>query len=166
MLLESNLVTIGVVSDTHLKSKDVRFNNLVEEFFSHCDLIIHAGDLVSDEIFSDITIPFIAVRGNMDFESKFPLKRELNFNGVSVGVIHGYSSPFGIEKRIKREFENVDCIVYGHTHKAHIEMIDGVLFFNPGSPFRSIWTSKQTVGYLYVENGNIRGEIKEIKFRG
>jgi len=45
----------------------------------------------------------------------------------------GYFRPHrGLARSLRRRFPEADVIVYGHTHRAHIETIDGVLLFNPG----------------------------------
>ncbi len=90
-----NKTLIGVISDTHLSAVDDIFLKLCETYFSHCDYVIHAGDLVSDDILLVIKKPVIAVRGNMDFRSTLPLKRVLEVDGRKIGVIHGYGAPQG-----------------------------------------------------------------------
>jgi hypothetical protein len=34
---------------------------------------------------------------------------------------------------LRRRFPEADVIVFGHTHRSHIELIDGALLFNPGA---------------------------------
>jgi hypothetical protein len=63
-----------------------------------------------------------------------------------------------MEKEIIKEFEDIDCLVYGHTHQAENKMIDGVLFFNPGSPTDRRFAMYNSIGIL--ETGEkITGEI-------
>ncbi len=159
-----NKVLVGVFSDTHLNNVNNRFISLVNENFAHCNCTIHAGDIVNDDILSVIEMPVYAVRGNMDFSSKFPIKRVITILNKKIGIIHGYGHPDGIQERIKREFENdnLDCIVFGHTHCPQNEVIDGILFFNPGSPFENRWASKKSIGYLEINENSINGIIKEL----
>ena len=45
----------------------------------------------------------------------------------------GYFRPHrGLPRALRRRFPNADAIVYGHTHRARVETLDGVLLFNPG----------------------------------
>ena len=45
----------------------------------------------------------------------------------------GYFRPHrGLPRALKHRFPNADAIVYGHTHRARVETIEGVLLFNPG----------------------------------
>ncbi len=158
----SKEIKIGVVSDTHLVKDDGSFQKLTEKFFKDCDLIVHCGDIVNEEIFLPVKKEIIAVRGNMDISSALPIKREITILEKKIGIIHGYGAPTGIRDRIKKEFQEVDCILYGHTHYPYCNKEDDILFLNPGSAFDRRWAPKNTIGYLYITTDNIRGEIKEI----
>lgn len=152
---------IGVVSDTHLRKSDNRFFYLVKKYFSDCDLIIHAGDIVDIEIFDGIEKEIIAVKGNMDIGINLPSKRVLELENMRIGVVHGYGSPQGIQKRVIGEFEKVDCIVFGHTHFPMVEKVNGILLFNPGSAFDGRYGYKSSIGYLEIVNGLLKTRIEE-----
>lgn len=154
---------IGVVSDTHLDKDNGSFLHLVESFFRDCHLIIHCGDITNEDIFLPIKKEILAVKGNMDIHSKLPTKRELSLLNKKIGIIHGYGSPTGIRDRIKREFDNVDCILYGHTHYPFYGNENGILYLNPGSAFDKRWAPKQTIGFLKITENNIEGRILEIE---
>jgi uncharacterized protein len=47
----------------------------------------------------------------------------------------------------------VAVVVTGHSHKASVEVRDGVLFFNPGSAGPRRFSLPVTVGFLTVEDG-------------
>ncbi|NIY15820.1 MAG: hypothetical protein GWM98_13445, partial [Nitrospinaceae bacterium] len=77
-----------------------------------------------------------AVRGNMDpFVQGVPVKRVIEFAGHRIGLIHGWGPPEGLENRLLKEFcgENLDALVYGHSHYPANHECNGMLFFNPGS---------------------------------
>lgn len=155
---------IGVVSDTHLQGKDNRFYNLVNKYFCNCNMILHAGDIVNTEIFDGIDKNIIAVKGNMDFGINLPYKRVIEVENVRIGLIHGYGAPHGIENKVLKEFENenVDCIVFGHTHKPSIIELEGIRLFNPGSPFDNRYYSKKSIGFIIVNDKEINFRIEEI----
>jgi putative phosphoesterase len=90
----------------------------------------------------------------------FPQKQVIEIGGFRIGLIHGGGAPFGIESRIRDEFDEVDAIVYGHTHTPANQQGKGVFFFNPGSPTRSFWHSA-TLGILHIRE-KIEGEIIKI----
>ena len=156
---------IGILSDTHLIAPLPEFKKSIDHHFRDVDKIIHLGD------FTDIGIArylsgkkeLIAVCGNMDLQeirTEFPTKREVEVSGFRIGLIHGGGPPSGIEARIRDQFDDVDVIIYGHTHTPANHRVKEILFFNPGSPTRP-FAKKGTIGILHLEE-NITGEIIEI----
>lgn len=145
---------IGIISDTHLNISDNRLEKIVENCFCDVDLILHAGDIVELDVLDVFRGKEVyAVSGNMDHDSVravFPGKRILEIEGRRIGLIHGWGSPFGLEEKIMREFENVECIVYGHTHRVMNETREGVLLFNPGSPTDQRFAKHNSVGILDI----------------
>lgn len=143
---------IGVISDTHLRGYDERLARILHEPFRDVDMIMHAGDLV-DEAVLDIFAPrdVRAVCGNMDPPSVRDILPEyllLEIEGYKVALIHGWGSPFGIERRLLEKVGMVDCLIYGHTHQPMNEKRDGVLFFNPGSATDRRFANADTVGII------------------
>lgn len=155
-------MNIGVISDTHLKDVDLRLTTIYEEYFSDVDMIIHAGDLVSPAIVDFFSKkPLHVVQGNMDnaiIRERFPVKAILDVNGFRLGLIHGWGSPFGIEKRIRSEFKDVHVIVYGHSHKPANHMEEGILFFNPGTATGLCMSGSHSIGILSIDK-EVKGTI-------
>jgi uncharacterized protein len=161
---------IGVISDTHLRGPDNRLREIVQTHFSVVDLILHAGDLECHSVlnvFGEKKV--VAVHGNNDSSS---VKRELPREAIvpigrfRIGLIHGDGGfrditdrIVDIEDRIRREFGNVDCIVYGHTHYPANRDRNGILFFNPGTAFARRWDVPNSVGILDVAYDGITGQI-------
>ena len=153
---------IGVVSDTHLREPDSEFKRAIQFHFRDVEKILHAGDFVGWAVADYLSgvKELIAVCGNMDsieIGRAFSRKRVLGLDRFKVGLIHGGGSPFGIESRIRMEFEGVDAIIYGHTHIAVDHWFQGIHFFNPGSPTRS-YGGNGTLGILHLGE-KIEGEI-------
>ena len=156
---------LGILSDTHLIAPHPELKKWVDRHFKDVDKILHLGD------FTDLSIAkylsdqkeLIAVCGNMDLREirdEFPTKKEVEISGFRIGLIHGGGPPFGIEARIREQFDDVDVIVYGHTHTPANHQVKGILFFNPGSPTRT-FARKGTIGILHVEE-KVTGEIIQI----
>ncbi|RLA97472.1 MAG: YfcE family phosphodiesterase [Deltaproteobacteria bacterium] len=104
----------------------------------------------------------IVVSGNMDnpgITNAFPSKHVLKIDEVTIGIIHGWGSTFGIRDRIRTEFSDVQVIVYGHTHQAFNQIENGILFFNPGSPTDTRFTKENSIGIIYVQGKNVHGEL-------
>ncbi len=154
---------IGVISDTHMSQPTAELASLTDGVFADVSMVLHAGDLTRItilEAFSDKEV--IAVCGNMDrydVTQKLPSKEIITVKNYRIGLIHGWGSPKGLEDRIVGDFQDVDAIVYGHTHKAANHIKNGILMFNPGAFSGTfIFGRTRSVGLLSVGDG-IRGSI-------
>jgi len=155
---------IGIISDTHIRSSARLLPNIIYEVFDGVDMILHAGDILIDEVIIELeTIaPVYVVAGNndgYDMLDKYGTKRIIEVSGKRIGLTHG-TSRGRTYMNAYAEFagSKVDCVVYGHSHKPHNEVIGGVLFFNPGSPTSRRFEPRYSLGLLYVEE-DIKGEI-------
>jgi hypothetical protein len=147
---------IGVVADTHFPEFLDRLPERLFEVLRGVDLVIHAGDVNGQETLAALAgiAPVEAVRGDHDRASgDLPLSRELMVEGRRIVVVHGnrnrwieepqtllwtlslgtYHPHPGLARWLRRRFRDSDAIVFGHTHRAHIETVDGTLMFNPGA---------------------------------
>jgi putative phosphoesterase len=146
---------IGAISDTHVASF-AEVPNRILHALAGVDLIIHAGDFVARDVLDGLRQlgEVKAVQGNMDSEELkqlLPEKEILEIEGKRMGIIHGWGSPYGIDERVGGMFDNVDIIVYGHSHQAQNEVKNGILFFNPGR-------AKNSFGILTIGQ-EVSGEI-------
>jgi putative phosphoesterase len=145
---------VGVISDTHLKIFPASLGDSIAKHFEDVDMILHAGDVVELgvlDFFSDKEVKLVA--GNMDswaIKERAPAKQVIPIEGFKVGLIHGWGSPIGIEGRIISEFNDIDILVYGHTHNASSFTRGGVLYFNPGSPTDKHFAIDTTIGILEI----------------
>jgi len=156
---------IGVLSDTHLEKPHSEFKKFIEFHFKDVDQIFHAGDFISWEVTEYLSSlkQLVAVSGNMDpsdIRKAFPQQRVIEACGFRIGLVHGGGAPFGIESRVREQFDEVDMIVYGHTHMPANHRTKKILFFNPGSLTRS-FVGKGTIGILRIGE-KIEGEIIKI----
>ncbi len=153
---------IGVISDTHLKGVSSQLIDIYQEYFSDVDMIIHAGDLVSIEVVDFLSQkPLHIVQGNMDsleVKERFPEKRIVEVSGFRLGVIHGWGSPFGIESRIRSEFNDANVIIYGHSHRSANHIDKGVIFFNPGTADGLSIDGSNSIGILDIGE-TVKGNI-------
>ncbi len=159
-----------VISDTHLKDKNIdrlkQFLDSIEDF----DLIIHCGDLLSYKTYETIIASkkCVAVHGNNDDDRcKAELKEKviINIQGYSIGIFHGHGNKGTTLQRVEKMFDEdaVDIILYGHSHKASIFTQKGILYMNPGSLFykrKEKWCSYIS---LNVEENNLNAEIRFFK---
>jgi putative phosphoesterase len=174
-------VKIGVLSDTHLSSisgiissvKHILRNKrtiddlrkLIGHHFRGIDLIIHAGDFVELAVLEMLQefAPVEAVQGNMDtteIRAALPEKNILQVEDFTIGITHGNGGPQGILERVRAYFkdEDVDAIIFGHTHHPINEIREGILLFNPGSPTDRIFAPYNALGILELSD-KIEGKI-------
>ena len=95
--------------------------------------------------------PLEAVSGNMDdlrIRSRLPYKRVVKVNGFRLGLIHGWGTRSDLETNVGQEFEVVDAIIYGHSHRPVSHWKEGILYFNPGSATQNRGMDYNTMGFL------------------
>jgi len=149
---------IGVISDTHVPERAIGLPSVVLEAFKHVDMVIHAGDLVDLGVLSELSKvcnKVIAVRGNMDEagdHSRLPQKEIIRVNNYKIGVMHGWGHPNKLKDLLSDEFKNddVDVIIFGHSHIPLSEKIGRTLFFNPGSPTDKIFAPYNSYGIIEI----------------
>jgi len=158
---------IGVISDTHFTdtAEGIAFMHaLMAGPLAGVDMLLHAGDLVREEILSAVTdCPVYAVRGNMDHHSTLPSRRVVKAGDKRIGLAHGWGPPAGLAQRLLKEFagESLDALVFGHSHRPLCLDHGGVLLFNPGSAADRRDEPHHTVGILDVGE-QISGRILQL----
>nr|WP_316047281.1 metallophosphoesterase family protein [Planococcus glaciei] len=78
---------------------------------------------------------------------------------MKVGVIHGDGSRKTTEQRAFEAFaeEQVDIIVFGHSHIPVMREVDGITLFNPGSPTDKRKQPQYSFGLLEIgDTWNLR----------
>ncbi len=159
------MTQIGVLSDTHLYQITEEYHKQCRKAFADCSAIIHAGDLTTITALEPFAGKEVfAVSGNMcDYETqkRLPKSRRVAIEGITIGISHGAGNRSNIEERLFDMFPDVDCIVYGHTHRpvCHRDF-GGILMINPGS-FQTIsrYGGAGSYGILTIENDRISGKI-------
>lgn len=157
---------IGVISDTHIPTATASLPAAVFHLFSGVDLILHAGDIVELSVLDELRAiaPVEAVAGNMDSEEvrvRLPHKKLLTIGEYKVGLIHGKYKIDTQREFIRREFDDVDLIVYGHSHAPFWGKVDGVFFLNPGSPTDKRYAPYNSVAILEAGD-ELKAEIIRI----
>jgi len=151
---------VGVLSDTHVPAIQKALPPRVFELFQGVDLILHAGDIVELSVLDELRAiaPVEAVAGNMDATEvhlALPAKKTLSLGKFKVGLIHGKYRIDIQQEMVRKEFSDVDLIVYGHSHTPFWGKVDGLYFLNPGSP-----TDKRYAPYNSVALLEIGEELK------
>ena len=145
---------LGIISDTHgtLPAE-------VHDIFSKVDRIVHAGDIGDEDIIIELeTIaPLTAVFGNTDgFDVRNKVQREAKFelDGLYFTVTHGDQFGQPSARALRQAYPEADVLIYGHTHKAFLELIDKtVTVMNPGSASSPRGDDLPSVGIMETEVG-------------
>lgn len=144
--------TVVIVSDTH---GNMRLLNGLFGIFSEADYIIHLGDTSGDgsklrSMFPDAPDKVILINGNCDGVKLGDDERVIGIEGVKIFATHGhlYSAKTTLQRLAKRAKElGCKLALYGHTHAAREDEIDGVTLINPGNMSRY---SQNSYCYLVV----------------
>lgn len=131
---------IVVFGDTHLlygKRSDL-YDQLVSDL-SGCDLAIHTGDIVSVptlEMLQEMA-EIVAVYGNVCYpELRLRLRRReiVVVDGIRIGILHGDGAQSANHAaRASFPDEDLDLVVFGHSHRRLKETFNDRLLLNPGS---------------------------------
>ncbi len=167
-------VRIGLISDTHIPEAREELWPQVFDAFREVDLILHAGDIHELRVIDELNevAPIYVARGNGDDGSggrdvqpddgRLRDAWSLELGGVSVGLTHVVPIPempphLTLERAIARLFpeKRPEVLIYGDTHVEAVDVVDGVLCVNPGSPTfpHNLNTQFGTIGFLEFENG-------------
>ena len=144
---------VGIISDTHDLLREEVIDNL-----NQCDLIIHAGDICNNDILERLSriTRTIAVKGNNDkgnFESILKEDEFIQVEGKRIYIVHE-------KNNINANLEEVDIIIYGHSHKYNLEIKDNILYVNPGSCGKRRFSLPLTMAIMNIDNEKI--DIKKI----
>ena len=155
-------LNIVVTADTHIPGRGKHLPSKLLTACKTADLIIHAGDFKSIEIYDQLKeyADVVGVYGNVegeDIKSLLPAKQIIDVFGKKIGVVHGHGEKKTTERRALEAFaeDNVDIIVFGHSHIPFVKYFKKTLLFNPGSP-----TDKRTLPYYSYGLLQIEEEIK------
>ncbi|KOP50899.1 MULTISPECIES: metallophosphoesterase family protein [Pseudomonas syringae group] len=136
---------VGVISDTHGLLRPEAIAAL-----EHCDAIIHAGDIGSQDIVEQLAAfaPLHIVRGNNDMTAEWatPIADYLRFDieGWQALLVHDIADvPALLDNSVR-------LVITGHSHKPLIEWRGDVLYLNPGSAGRRRFKLPVTLALLEV----------------
>ena len=156
---------IAVISDTHMPRGPRRIPDACVEHMRAADLILHGGDIATEEVLADIEAigpPVHAVHGNVDsagLRERLPEALTVEAAGVQIAMVHDAGpAPRRIE-RMRKRFPEADALVFGHSHiPLHETASDGFQIFNPGSPTERRRQPRHTMGLARAENGAVSFE--------
>src|SRR2546427_1972228 len=146
---------VGVVADTHCPEFLDRLPDSIFKVLDGVQVVLHAGDVNAASTLDELAriAPVEAVRGDHDTAlDSLPSSREMTVEGRRIVLVHGNRSRWieepqtliwtlslghlhpnkSLPRALLRRFAGADAIVFGHTHRAHVEVRASTLLFNPG----------------------------------
>lgn len=156
------MLKVIILSDTHMPKRAKKLPEKLIAELPTANFIIHAGDWQTMDVFEELSkyAPVDGVAGNVDHEAiinKFGYKKILLLGGKKIGVVHGHGKGKTTEKRAVEAFENddVDVIIYGHSHIPVKKVMEDVHVFNPGSPTDKRRQAQYSYGVMTITSDGI-----------
>jgi putative phosphoesterase len=141
-----------IMSDSHGLTTEI--DDIKNRHIDEVDFMLHCGDSeLSAE--SSALMAFKGVKGNCDFGSNLPEEIIEDLGDIVLYMTHGhlYNVKATLMNLKYRALEvNAKIACYGHSHIAGAEIIDGVLFINPGSIRLPVLRRQKTYAILDMEN--------------
>ena len=131
----------------------------VFDVFREVDHILHGGDVGKWVVVVELQAlaPLTAVYGNTDdleIRSRLPQVAEVELDGFRIVVTHGDQLGKPTPAKLHEAFPGAEIIVYGHTHKPLLELVDKtVTVMNPGGAGAPRFGLQPSVGILELEPG-------------
>lgn len=156
---------IAVIADTHMPRGARRLPQACLKRLEAAELILHAGDVVSAAVLTEIEglgPPVLAVHGNVDeaeLRERLPAERLVEAGGARIAMVHDAGPRTGRVARMRRRFPRADAVVFGHSHEPLHEREGDFQIFNPGSPTERRRAPEHTMGLARVEGGRVSFDL-------
>lgn len=125
-------MNILIVSDSHGLTKEL---DELKRIHKQVDFRIHCGDSELSPDHPSI-LGFETVKGNCDYGNGFPNQRIIDTEKGKILITHGHldNVKSGLIKLKYKAIEaGANIVCFGHSHIMGFEMVEGILFLNPGS---------------------------------
>lgn len=153
---------ILIMSDSHGLVDEIK--DITSRHQAEVDYMIHCGDSelsVSEDVISNMYI----VRGNCDYDSRLVNEIVTEIDGYRFYITHGHlqNVKHTLLNLTYRALENNAHIVcFGHSHIAGAEIVNNILFINPGSIRMPRMRKEKTYVILEIENSIAKLNFYEV----
>ncbi|MDQ3962727.1 MAG: metallophosphatase family protein [Actinomycetota bacterium] len=134
-------------------------------YIETADHILHAGDVVDTAVLDELKAlaPVTVVVGNCD---AFDVRDwgatdevEIELDGIRIAMLHDAGPREGRRARMRKRFPDARVVVFGHSHLPMNDDDGDLLLFNPGSPTWPRRAPFPSMGLLWIEDGDVEGDI-------
>ncbi len=158
------MLTIGLISDTHMPDRWTTLPPAVFDLFQGVDLILHAGDVGELWVLERLArvAPVIAVHGNDEPAEEtvrtLPARQIVHAAERRILLMHGHHPDRDEEMRQRKDDAwhpklarwadlgrqvGASVVIYGHTHIPLAASVDDVWVINPGAIASGSYLTRQ-----------------------
>ena len=149
---------IAVISDSHgsLRNLDRFLPRL-----GQVDALWHLGDCTEDapRLAQALNCGFVSVRGNCDPFSDQPLTQTVDWLGRRFLLLHGHTTGGRLALLYAAKEQRADAVLFGHSHVASSETVQGILLLNPGSLSRPRGGRGPSLALLTLTDAALNAEL-------
>lgn len=150
---------VGIISDTH-----GMIHQKALDLLEKSDTIIHAGDIGKIDVINTLEkiAPVYAIKGNVDkgpWTNEFQETLIIEIQGVRFYLIHDIS-----KMDLDLKLNNIDIVIYGHSHKCYKNIENDILYINPGGAGRRRFNLPLTIALLRLSD-NGEKDVEFIQFK-
>jgi len=165
---------MGVVSDTH-----GYFDSRLPQLLNGVDEIFHAGDVGSGAVLDQLRAlaAIQAVRGNIDPpELELPPTLTAARGNATIYMVHALGKPQSMLcewaqspsrddcRQFLRAFPSAtDLVIFGHSHEPCAVVLNGKLFFNPGSAGKRRFSLPRCCGMLEISSAGVKATFLSLE---
>ncbi len=135
------VVSLLFISDTHVPRRARELPELVWAAAENVDVVVHAGDWISEQLLDDLedrARRVVGVYGNNDgpgLRARLPEVARVELGGVQIAVVHDTGPASGRDERCAAAYPDADVLIFGHSHIPwDTTAPSGLRLINPGSP--------------------------------
>lgn len=158
------MIKITVLSDTHMPRMSKVLPAPLIHDIQDSDFIFHAGDWSDMPVYEELSSmgKVHGVTGNTDLimlRGILPEQTIVEAGGKRFGIVHGHLGKGSTEENALAAFsgEEVDCIIFGHSHIPLLKQHGNCILFNPGSPTDKRRQQQYSHGVITID-GDIHAE--------
>lgn len=130
-----------LLADTHVPRRARGLPAAIWAQVERADVVVHAGDWIDVSLLDALEARAARVLGcwgnndGPELRARLPEVARATLEGVRLAVVHETGSAQGRDERMAAAFDDVDLLVFGHSHIPWDSTAAGGLrLLNPGSP--------------------------------
>lgn len=146
-----------IMSDSH--GSLMNMYDAIDKENPDCMIFLGDGedDFTTVSNFKPNVLREFKVAGNCDHGSVLPLNLTKEIGEVKFYITHGHKE--GVKRGLydlyaKASVEGAKAALYGHTHCADVQYMNGMLLLNPGTIASGYYAT------IIIENGELKPELK------